>query len=153
MIIEDLTPSDIDAVLEIETRSFRQPWGPKSFEAELSCKESITLVMRANEADRQQTVIAYMCGRLVAAEIYILKLAVSENWRGCGIGSRLLEESLRRAKERNSVSAVLDVRLSNQPAISLYKKHGFQAVGRRPKYYLDTGEDALVMRKNLKEDV
>lgn len=153
MKIEDFTPSDLDAVLDIETRSFRQPWGPKSFLAELSCKESITLVMKSNEADCPDTVIGYMCGRLVEGEIYILKLAVSENWRGCGFGSQLLTESLRRAVEKKSFSAVLDVRLSNQRAIALYKKHGFQTVGMRPKYYLDTGEDALVMRKNLKEDI
>ena len=81
--------------------------------------------------------------------MYILKLAVSEKWRGRGIASRLLEESLHRALERNAASAVLDVRLSNQQAISLYQKHGFLRVGTRPGYSLDTGEDALVMRKNL----
>ena len=98
------------------------------------------------------SVTAYLCGRIVGDEIYILKLAVSEKWRGCGIGSKLLKESLRRALEKNTLSAVLDVRLSNHPAIELYKKHGFQAIGIRPGYYIDTGEDALMMRKNLKED-
>lgn len=153
MKIEEFTPSDLDAVLDIETRSFRQPWGPRSFLAELSCKESITLVMKGNGADCRETVLGYMCGRLIEGELYILKLAVSENWRCCGIGSQLLTESLRLAGEKNSLSAVLDVRLSNKRAISMYKKHGFQMIGKRPKYYLDTGEDALVMRKNLKEDI
>ena len=149
MVIENFTLADIDAVVDIETHSFRQPWGPKSFMAELSCKESISLVMRSGAADCPQTVIGYMCGRWIGSEMYILKLAVSEKWRGRGIASRLLEESLRRALERNAASAVLDVRLSNQQAISLYQKHGFLRVGTRPGYYLDTGEDALVMRKNL----
>lgn len=153
MKIEDFTPSDLDAVLDIETRSFRQPWGSTSFMTELTYTESIMLVMRGNETDRQQRVIGYLCGRLIGSEIYILKLAVSKNWRGCGIASQLLEEGLCRAAEKRTISAVLDVRFTNQPAISLYKKHGFQMVGRRPNYYLDTGEDALVMRKNLKEDI
>ena len=153
MEVEDFSPSDLEAVLEIETCSFRNPWGSKSFRNELSCKESLSLVMKGNEADHRQTVVGYMCGRLIDDEIYILKLAVLEDWRGCGVASRLLKEGLRRAAERNTVTAVLDVRLSNQPAIALYKKQGFQMIGVKPKYYSDTGEDALVMRKNLKEDL
>lgn len=153
MDIETFTRSDLDDVLGIETRSFRQPWSRKSFMDELSCKESITLVMRGHSDEPGRRVFGYMCGRLNREEMYILKLAVSENCRRYGIASRLLEESIRRAASKNTVSAVLDVRLSNRPAISLYRKHGFQTVGIRPKYYLDTGEDALVMRKQLKEDV
>jgi ribosomal-protein-alanine N-acetyltransferase len=152
MKIEVFSPSDIDAVLKIESHSFRQPWGRISFLSELSCVEAIRLVARINR-EGLDTAIAYMCGRFIGNEIYILKLAVSEKWRTCGIASQLLKEGLCRAVEKNMFSAVLDVRLSNRPAIGLYRKHGFQTVGIRPGYYSDTGEDALVMRKNLKEDL
>jgi ribosomal-protein-alanine N-acetyltransferase len=153
MKIEAFSTSDIDAVLKIESQSFRQPWGRISFLSELSCKEAIRLVAREYGDGLNNSVIAYMCGRFIVEEFYILKLAVSKKWRTCGIASQLLKEGLRRVAKKNTFSAVLDVRLSNQPAIGLYRKHGFQTVGIRPGYYSDTGEDALVMRHNLKEDL
>lgn len=153
MRIERLTASDLDAVLEIEQQSFRQPWRRVSFLSELSREDALYLKVEPDDCAGCGPVIGYLCARRIEEDLYILKLAVTRKWQGRGIASKLLESSFRWAVERSVSYALLDVRHSNCTAIGLYKKHGFQTVGLRPKYYSDTGEDALVMRKNLKEDL
>jgi ribosomal-protein-alanine N-acetyltransferase len=153
MRIGRLTASDLDSVLEIEQQSFRQPWQRVSFLSELSRGDALYLKAAANDCESCEPVIGYICARCIETELYILKLAVSKDWHRFGIGSRLLKSSFQWAIERGLSDALLDVRSSNRAAIRLYEKHGFQTVGLRPKYYSDTGEDALVMRKHLKEDL
>ena len=152
MKITGFYKKDIEAVLEIEQYSFPQAWNRKSFVDELRYSGTVNLVMRNDNGGSPESVMAYLCARFMDMEIYILKLAVAEKWRGRGIASRLLEESFRLALEDKSVAALLDVRSTNHSAICLYRKHGFYTVGIRPNYYTDTGEDALVMRKSLKKE-
>jgi len=148
MGVSVFSPSDIAGVFTIEQQSFKHPWSRASFVQELACREALHLVIRIGPPP-QDAVAGYLCARWLVDEMYILKLAVDRQWRRCGLASRLLEESLDRAVGRNITAALLDVRLSNRPAIELYKKHEFVAVGIRPRYYADTGEDALVMKKLL----
>ena len=151
MKIAAFSERDIDPVLAIENHSFRQPWSRISFLNELHCKNALNLVVKDSECHPRDTVVAYLCSRLIGEEMYILKVAVANTCRRHGIASWLLGESLQLARNKKTVAAILDVRLSNRPAICLYKKNGFHTVGIRSNYYSDTGEDALVMRKNLKE--
>jgi ribosomal-protein-alanine N-acetyltransferase len=73
-------------------------------------------------------------------------VAVADEWRGRGIGARLLREVLDRAGRRGMREIFLEVRPSNHVAQRLYERHGFREVGRRRNYYLEPPEDALVMR-------
>ena len=75
-------------------------------------------------------------------------IAVSERYRGCGMGAVLLEELVRAARERGAAKIFLEVRVSNAVAMSLYLKHGFKGVYARTRYYTD-GEDCLVMARNI----
>ena len=75
-------------------------------------------------------------------------IAVSERYRGCGMGGVLLEELVRAARERGAAKIFLEVRVSNAVAMSLYLKHGFKGVYARTRYYTD-GEDCLVMARNI----
>ena len=75
-------------------------------------------------------------------------IAVSERYRGCGMGGVLLEELVRVARERGAAKIFLEVRVSNAVAMSLYLKHGFKGVYARTRYYTD-GEDCLVMARNI----
>jgi ribosomal-protein-alanine N-acetyltransferase len=86
--------------------------------------------------------------------MHIFKIAVKDNWRRLGIASRLLDNSLKDVSKKKVDNALLEVRVSNIPAISFYSKRGFISVGRRPNYYSysNTKEDALLMMKNLKEE-
>ncbi|HDH96477.1 MAG TPA: ribosomal-protein-alanine N-acetyltransferase, partial [Proteobacteria bacterium] len=77
-------------------------------------------------------------------------IAVKDRWRRMGIGSALLKRLLTAARERGVRKAYLEVRVSNIEAIGLYEKHGFLVSGIRKAYYSDTGEDALVMKLEMK---
>jgi [ribosomal protein S18]-alanine N-acetyltransferase len=144
---------ELAPILAIEERSFRWPWGRLSFEGELTCRNASNLIVKSSENGVGEQVIAYAFLRLAADELHILKIAVAPAWRGKGIGTRLAERCLQMGAERGATSAHLEVRPSNTPAVGLYQKLGFDVIGRRHNYYTDSKEDALVMMKNLKEEL
>ncbi|MCA9563521.1 MAG: GNAT family N-acetyltransferase, partial [Myxococcales bacterium] len=85
-------------------------------------------------------------------ELHLLDIVVDQNYRRRGLGTgfmRYLEEI---CDARQLTYLTLEVRETNTPAVSLYKRHGYQVIHRRAKYYADNGEDALVMAKVLGED-
>lgn len=148
-----INQADLDTILAIEQNSFRWPWGRLSFEGELRNHTGCNYVVKTGEGQIGTQVIAYAFWRLVLDEMHILKVAVTPAWRGQGIASRLLKHCFNLSVEQGAVSAHLEVRPSNVPAVELYRKLGFEVIGRRPKYYKDTKEDALLMMKILKEDI
>ena len=144
---------ELEPVLAIEQRSFRWPWGRLSFEGELSCQNACNYIVKSSANGTGEQVVAYAFFRLAANELHLLKIAVSPDWRGHGIATRLLERCFAIRAKQGATSVHLEVRPSNIPAIELYQKLGFELVGRRPKYYTDSKEDALLMMKILKEDL
>jgi ribosomal-protein-alanine N-acetyltransferase len=136
--------SDLPAVLEIEQASFLAPWTGEVFFQELRNPHSRLLV-----ADKAGGVVGYLCRWVVVDEGQILRVAVHPNYRRCGIGKALLQETLSELKQRGTFSISLEVRRGNSPAIVLYRKFGFRKVAIRPRYY-ENGEDALLMVCNLR---
>ena len=147
-----ITHADLEPILAIEQNSFKWPWGRLSFEGELRSNSSCNFVVKSTEGQTDGQVIAYAFWRLVVDEMHILKVAVTPDRRGQGIATRLLKRCFAWSVEQGAVSAHLEVRPSNVAAVGLYRKLGFEVVGRRPKYYTDTKEDALLMVKDLEED-
>ena len=82
-------------------------------------------------------------------EADITNVAVKENARRKGVAGLLLQEAKQIALKEGVMAFTLEVRVSNQAAIRLYEKHGFHSVGRRPGFYEDPKEDALIMWDNL----
>jgi ribosomal-protein-alanine N-acetyltransferase len=82
---------------------------------------------------------------LMAGEAHITSIAVRRVYRGMGIGEGLLIALIDLATRLDAGVVTLEVRVSNEIAQALYKKYGFNVVGRRPKYYSDDGEDAMLM--------
>lgn len=78
----------------------------------------------------------------------ITNIAVHPEFRGMGIGNKILEELIKLCEKRNIPSMTLEVRISNTIAQNLYKKFGFKEAGVRKKYYGDNDEDALIMWRN-----
>ena len=144
---------ELEPILAIEQRSFRWPWGRLSFEGELSCQNVCNYIVKLQTNGAGEQVAAYAFFRLAADELHLLKIAVSPAWRGQGIASRLLKRCFAIRAKQGATSVHLEVRPSNTPAIELYLKLGFEVIGRRHKYYADTKEDALLMMKNLKEEL
>ena len=79
----------------------------------------------------------------------MMNLAVSPEYRRQGIGEALVNELVEHLREKDIVSLLLEVRASNTPAIALYEKLRFVQVGKRPRYYTNPREDALILRKEL----
>jgi len=145
--------ADITPMLEIDRRSFAWPWNRICFTGELAANQGCNFTLKYVDQTRAQKVIGYIICRLVNAELHILRIAVKPQWRGHGLATRLLDRALDKAVKSGARSAFLEVRPSNKSAIAFYHRQGFTLMGRKPEYYTDTMEDAMVLMKNLKEDL
>jgi len=148
-----ISHADLEPILAIERRSFQWPWGRPSFEGKLISHNARNYAVKSAEGQPCEPVLAYAFLRLVAAEVHVLKVAVTPARRKQGIASWLMGRCLALSAAQGARSAHLEVRPSNIPAVELYQKLGFKPVGRRPEYYTDSKEDALLMIKTLKEDL
>ena len=151
--ITTINRTDLESILAIEQLSFQWPWDRISFESELSCLNTCNFAVKSAEADKEPQVVAYAFIRRVADELHILKIAVTPARRGHGIATWLLKRSFSAGARQGANSVYLEVRPSNISAIELYEKLGFNEIGRRPKYYTDSKEDALVMMKDIAKNL
>lgn len=134
---------DIPRVLALDALSFPLPWSEKSYQFEIT--ENHTSHMIVLEAADPALVIGYAGLWLIEDEAHISTIAVDPALRGNGYGEVLLAGMLGRMLRLGAASCVLEVRVGNTPAITLYRKYGFDVVHRRRNYYRDNGEDAFVM--------
>ena len=142
---------DLLEVVEIEESSGLSRWGWESYSAELSRPEAIMLVARRRQPDAAgKWLYGFVAARVNADEMHINNIGVRGEARRQGLGSALLLAALRAGRRRGAVSALLEVRAGNLPAQALYRRQGFETVGRRRNYYREPPEDALVMRALLK---
>lgn len=130
--------------MDIEKASFRSPWGEAAFLGEIANKFSRLWVHQSHGR-----VDGYICFWRILDEVHLLNLAVDPEARRKGIARRLLAGMLNHCASEGGRSVWLEVRPSNSAALGLYQGMGFKHVGRRPRYYSDTGEDALVMGLDL----
>ena len=147
-MIEDMTLGDVPEVLAIERRSFATPWTEENFRHEIA--ENPVAV---NRVLREEGAIAgYVSAYIVAGELQVNDLAVAPEMRRRGFGRQLLDDVLSLARERGAAFATLEVRPANAAARALYAARGFVEVGRRPGYYPESGEDALLLARPLGGD-
>lgn len=135
--------TDVRSLWEIEKLSFPTPWTLWCFFGEFANPRS-TILVAGPPAPEPWEVWGYLVFWLVAGEMHILNLAVHPQKRRQGIARALLTAALAQAREQHATVAWLEVRPSNTAALALYQSFGFQEVGRRPGYYSDNGEDALI---------
>jgi [ribosomal protein S18]-alanine N-acetyltransferase len=140
--IAPLELADLAAVAEIERLSFPTPWSLSSFRYELVENPYATLFGLRPE---HGPVVAFACTWVIDQELKINNIAVHPDWRGRGLGGRLVDFVLAFGRDQGCTEATLEVRPSNGAALRLYGRAGFRVVGRRRGYYSDTHEDALVM--------
>lgn len=145
--LDRMRTEDLDEVLAIERASFSMPWSRGAFLYEMQQNRVARCWVGRDAA---ATVVGYVCLWEVADEIHITNVAVRPDLRRQGIARSLLRTVLDDARGRKFKIVVLEVRPSNQHAVSLYESFGFRVVGRRRGYYYDTGEDALVMEVGLR---
>lgn len=137
-----MTSVNLDDVYIIETECFSHPWSRQSLENELNNETSLFLV-----AKEENEVIGYIGISIVIDEGYIFNVAVRESYRNMGVATALINELVTYGKKNNFCFITLEVRESNQPAISLYSKFGFIKAGERKDYYSNPKENAILMTK------
>ncbi len=134
--IRPAVPSDLDAIAAIEDAGMRYGWNRAQLAEEFGNPKSRIVVARL-----QGSVVGHAVGWRIAGEVHVLDVCVAPKARRQGVGRQLVKALL---KACGPGPALLEVRVSNVPAITLYTRMGFEEVGRRPRYYSD-GEDALLM--------
>ena len=147
LTIHPLAQDDVEAVVRI-TRA--TPEAAQWIDAEFSRVARVeSPEMQAWVADLAGDCVGFVVTRRAADEIEILNLAVEGAQRGKGIGWQLVEQALVAARETGAARAFLEVRESNQVAVSLYMRHGFRQAGRREAYYSAPEEAALILARDL----
>lgn len=136
---------DLDDVTAIERSVFNDPWSRRSFADLVNARQVVFLV-----AADVNAVVGYAIVLIAGVESELANLAVARLMQHKRLGRRLLAEALSEARGRGCGEMFLEVRASNAAAIGLYSSAGFEAVGRRVRYYARPIEDAIVMRLGLK---
>ncbi len=139
LTIRPLGYSDLPQVIAVERRSFTTPWSLAMFVLELSKPSAVCLAA----VDGQGKLVGYLVLARYDTIWHLMNIAVDPSRRRSGIARALLEQMIERGGHEQAYT--LEVRTSNAPAIALYERFGFLAAGTRPRYYRDTGEDAVIM--------
>jgi len=141
MNIRRMTLDDIPAVVALDRLSFTLPWPERSFHFELTSNPASRCWVYDLDGKIVGTIVAW----LLVDEAHIATIATHPDHRRQGIARELLTYALRYMSREGAVTSFLEVRESNMPAQEMYRDFGYEAVGRRKKYYKDTGEDAILM--------
>lgn len=142
MKIVKMDDSHPEQIARFEELYFSTPWSERSIRSELKNPLSLWLV-----ALQDERVIGYVGSQSVLGEADMMNLAVSLEYRRNGVARALVTRLIENLAENQIHALNLEVRASNNPAISLYDSLGFVQVGRRPNYYHRPKEDAFILRK------
>ena len=140
--ISKMTKDDIDGVFEIEAQSYGpHHWSKESFYNELQNNIATYYVAKNND----NKVVGFLGAWTILDESHITTIAVSPEFKRQHIGESLLLSFIEESYSKFVKYITLEVRVSNEPAINLYKKYSFKSLGTRKGYYQDNNEDALIM--------
>lgn len=143
-VIERMRGEYLDRVIAIERASFSQPYSRDIFEEELTLDIARPQVLKMGEE-----VVGFIDYWIVRGEVHLINIAIDPAYRRQHLGSLLMNHLEDAGREAGATKIFLDVRKSNESAIALYAKFGYQKVGVRRRYYSENNEDALVMMKEL----
>jgi ribosomal-protein-alanine N-acetyltransferase len=159
-LVEPMTLADLDEVMAIERVSFSAPWSVRAYRYEISENGHSTMLVvrpaprsngwlgqlmyRLNVTGRGP-VLGYAGFWLLTDDAHIATIAVHPRWRSRGLGELLLLSLFDRGIELGARRATLEVRVSNEAALGLYRKCGLEIVSLRKRYYADNNEDAYIM--------
>lgn len=141
VIVERLNADDVDDLMELEHACFDYHWSRDQFLLGLERKAFIVFGTHTGNI-----LSGYIAISIIQDEMEILNLAVRSEFRNNGLATALLNHAFAVCRERGVMKGFLDVKVSNVPAIELYRKFGYKKIGVRKKYYPDTKEDALLFR-------
>jgi ribosomal-protein-alanine N-acetyltransferase len=141
--IRRMKEEDLPAVLSIEALCFSNPWSDSTFRGEIqNTSVSFPLVVVRRPGDE---VVAYIIFWQIRDDVQVNNVAVHPDFRGLGLGETMMRYAIARVRDAGATFMTLEVRQSNMPAMTLYRKLGFEIMGTRKNYYSKPDEDACVM--------
>jgi ribosomal-protein-alanine N-acetyltransferase len=144
--IRSMQLDDLSQVLAIDSQSFTLPWPESAYRYELlENPSSFLMVAEIEQSEVGRLIVGVVVVWMILDEAHIATIAVHPEFRGQGIASRLMVSMMREAIQLEARLATLEVREQNTAAQRLYQRFGFNIVGRRPRYYKDNLDDALIM--------
>ena len=146
-VIRHMHFTDLESVAGIEKRTFTLPWSLAIFSGQLARESAVCFV-----CELSHHVAGYLIADMFVDVWHLMNLAVDAPYRRRHIATDLLEAYFTVTERRGHRGHTLEVRVSNTPAIELYRSYGFVATGVRPRYYTDDLEDAAIMWKDWEGD-
>jgi [ribosomal protein S18]-alanine N-acetyltransferase len=138
--IRTLDLSDLDGIERIEQRAYPTPWSRSMFASELAKPTSI-----CRGAFEGSDLVGYIINSRYVDAWHVMNVAVDPDHQRRGVATALLERLFELTRDDERRGYTLEVRVSNEDAIGLYEKLGFESRGIRRGYYTDNREDALIM--------
>lgn len=135
--------SDLDDIYELDVQTFAMPWSKEALSYDILENDNAFVIVAECEGE----FAGYADIWTVLDEADLNSIAVRVDFRRKGIGDAIMLAMTEMLSANGVATINLEVRVSNIPAIKLYKKYGFKECGVRPGYYLDNGEDALIMKR------
>ncbi len=142
VVIRKMFMEDVPEVSQIDRMSFSLPWPEHSFQDEVSENRAARCFVAETDDKR---IAAMVVSWIIVDEMHIATIATHPDFRRQGIGERILRQALLDGKAVGASLAFLEVRAGNEAAQAMYRKFGFKVSGKRPRYYRDNGEDAILM--------
>ena len=135
--------SDLDDIYDLDVQTFAMPWSKEALSYDILENDNAFVIVAEYEGE----FAGYADIWTVLDEADLNSIAVRVDFRRKGIGDAIILAMTEMLSANGVATINLEVRVSNMPAIKLYKKYGFNECGVRPGYYLDNGEDALIMKR------
>lgn len=135
--------SDLDDIYDLDVQTFAMPWSKEALSYDILENDNAFVIVAEYEGE----FAGYADIWTVLDEADLNSIAVRVDFRRKGIGDAIMIAMTEMLSASGVATINLEVRVSNMPAIKLYKKYGFNECGVRPGYYLDNGEDALIMKR------
>jgi [ribosomal protein S18]-alanine N-acetyltransferase len=146
--IKPAIAEDLEEIIALDQLCFDGIWSQEGYLREIYSFNSTLLLLWVTEAQLLPKMIGLGCLWSIVEEAHITLLGIHPEYQRQGLGLFLFHRLLQDALQRNLERATLEVKTTNQPAINLYQKFGFQIAGRRNNYYPKTGEDAFILWLN-----
>ncbi|MCU0638874.1 MAG: ribosomal protein S18-alanine N-acetyltransferase [Candidatus Krumholzibacteria bacterium] len=145
LTISRMSEVDVPELLALEKECFDVPWTEKMFRDEIKPEGAASSLVYREDGRIEGYVIAWFG----YGEVHILSIGVRPGKRGRGIADALLDRALAEGAGQGCARAILEVRRGNLRAQSFYRRKGFRMIGVRRGYYSESGEDALVLEKEI----
>ncbi len=149
--IRSASPSDLPDLVALEAAVFSDPYGLNQLKRLFDDPNTVVLVCEGQDSTAVPKLMGYLSATALFETADINHLGVWPSYRRQGIGAALIRQLMETLKGTECHRLMLEVRSQNLPAIGLYQKMGFVAVGLRRGYYTNPKDDALLMDCLLNE--